>query len=303
MNRKNYFSIVSIGLMLIIAFVTACATPTPTPQPTPTIESIAQEIVPFLCQPSIAGEYRSNVVARTQGSTIVQVWHCNQPFTEISADSWKSSGVEPNMDVSRACFGDWSVNTTVRFEIQSTTQTKARLCKSGGHSMICIEQKLGKEFNQWSVLSQSQVSNIRNGCPPPPDLQTPIPSPTTAPSTRSKLESFFKRGRSSAELAPARAIADLPQAIQLQPDYAEAYLERERAYLAKSDYIHALADYDQAILLKPDFADAYYARGIFYQRQFEKEKAIADFEKYIELGDDLVLIEIARSRIKELHEQ
>ena len=60
------------------------------------------------------------------------------------------------------------------------------------------------------------------------------------------------------------ALADLNQAIKLQPTFAEAYVNRGVIYIAKGDYSHALADSNQAIQLKPDLALAYNNRGVIY---------------------------------------
>src|SRR5262245_51729587 len=61
-----------------------------------------------------------------------------------------------------------------------------------------------------------------------------------------------------------RALADFDKAIQLKPDYADAYNNRGEAYLDKGDKERAFADFDKAIQLKPDYADAYNNRGKAY---------------------------------------
>ncbi len=52
------------------------------------------------------------------------------------------------------------------------------------------------------------------------------------------------------------AIADFDRAIEVQPDYAEAYSNRGEAYEDKGDYERAIADYGRAIELQPDVAEA-----------------------------------------------
>jgi tetratricopeptide (TPR) repeat protein len=83
-----------------------------------------------------------------------------------------------------------------------------------------------------------------------------------------------------------RAIADYDQAIKLKPDSAVVYTNRGNAYADKSEYDRAIADYDQAIKLKPDYAVAYTNRGIIYRREGEYDRAIADYDQTIKLKPD-----------------
>jgi tetratricopeptide (TPR) repeat protein len=82
---------------------------------------------------------------------------------------------------------------------------------------------------------------------------------------------------------PDCALADLNQAITLQPAFAEAYGNRVLAHLAKSDYIHALADANQAVRLKQDWALAYNNRGLIYIQTGDHDRAIADFSQTLKL--------------------
>ena len=113
------------------------------------------------------------------------------------------------------------------------------------------------------------------------------------------------------------AIADYTKAIELKPDYADAYYHRGLAKQAKCSFggfvwtergelDEAIADYTKAIELKPDYADAYYHRGLakqasgdvahatglLYRPHKGKEAkgdvadAIADYTKAIELKPD-----------------
>ena len=83
-----------------------------------------------------------------------------------------------------------------------------------------------------------------------------------------------------------RAIADYDKAVQLKPDFAEAYLGRGAAYNYKGDYDRAIADYDKAVQLKPDYAGAYNNRGIAYDSKGDHDQAIADYGKAIQLKPD-----------------
>jgi tetratricopeptide (TPR) repeat protein len=80
-----------------------------------------------------------------------------------------------------------------------------------------------------------------------------------------------------------RALADLNQAIKLDPTSAEAYANRVTVYLAKGDYSHALADANQAIKLKPDLFMAHNNRGMIYLTTGNYDGAIADFSQTLKL--------------------
>jgi tetratricopeptide (TPR) repeat protein len=84
-----------------------------------------------------------------------------------------------------------------------------------------------------------------------------------------------------------RAIADFTQAIRLDPDNAEGYLERGIAYDSKGDYDRAIADYNQAIRLNPDYYTAYNNRGDAYGGKGDYDRAIADYNQVIRLNPDI----------------
>jgi tetratricopeptide (TPR) repeat protein len=86
-----------------------------------------------------------------------------------------------------------------------------------------------------------------------------------------------------------KAIADLDQAIELDPEYALAYNHRGAAYFSLGEYEKAIADYDRAIELDPEYAMAYNNRGYAYLNLGEYEKAIADWDQAIELDPELAM--------------
>jgi tetratricopeptide (TPR) repeat protein len=79
------------------------------------------------------------------------------------------------------------------------------------------------------------------------------------------------------------AIADYSRAIQLKPDYVDAYVNRGLAKKTKGDLAGAIEDYSKAIELKPDFAYAYDVRGVAKKAKGDLEGANADHSKSIEL--------------------
>ena len=82
------------------------------------------------------------------------------------------------------------------------------------------------------------------------------------------------------------ALADYNKALQLNPNYAEAYVERGSAYDSKRRFDIALADYNKALQLKPDIPQAYNGRGWVYHQQRFFDRAIADYTAAIRLKPD-----------------
>jgi tetratricopeptide (TPR) repeat protein len=94
-----------------------------------------------------------------------------------------------------------------------------------------------------------------------------------------------------------KAINELSQAIELKPDYSEAYFYRADAYHNKGMEDEAIADYSKVIELAPDDAYAYYQRGIVYSSKSAFDNAVADFTKAIELLPTLSEAYFDRGRI------
>jgi tetratricopeptide (TPR) repeat protein len=80
-----------------------------------------------------------------------------------------------------------------------------------------------------------------------------------------------------------RAMADLTEAIRLDPKYAEAYYNRGEVWLDAREFDRAIADYSEAIRLDPKHAKAYVGRGVTWQRKGDLDRAIADFTEAIRL--------------------
>ena len=68
-------------------------------------------------------------------------------------------------------------------------------------------------------------------------------------------------------------IADYGRAVQLDPDYAEAYNDRAFVKNSTGDTDGALADYSRAIELKPSDAKYYNNRGVVRAAKGELDQA------------------------------
>jgi tetratricopeptide (TPR) repeat protein len=82
-----------------------------------------------------------------------------------------------------------------------------------------------------------------------------------------------------------KAMADVNEAIRLNPNLAPAYSARAGYYqLFYGDYDKALADFSRAIQIDPNYADAYSFRGAIYFNKGDYDKAISDLTQAIRLG-------------------
>jgi tetratricopeptide (TPR) repeat protein len=82
------------------------------------------------------------------------------------------------------------------------------------------------------------------------------------------------------------SLSDLDKAIELKPDYAEAYSDRGTIRYTLGETEAALKDYSRALELNPDYSFAYFNRGVIYRELDEVDKALADFNRLIELEPD-----------------
>ncbi len=84
-----------------------------------------------------------------------------------------------------------------------------------------------------------------------------------------------------------QAIEDYGRAIEIKPDYAEAYYNRGIAYAkSPSQYKLAIDDFNEAIRLKPDYTKAYNSRGNCYIKLGQPQLSIEDYNKAISLKPD-----------------
>lgn len=86
------------------------------------------------------------------------------------------------------------------------------------------------------------------------------------------------------KLKQANVMADINQAIQLEPTNQYLYYNRATLYAQQKDYARSIDDFTTAIKLDPILAEAYYNRGLAYINSGNKAKGIVDLSKAGELG-------------------
>lgn len=83
--------------------------------------------------------------------------------------------------------------------------------------------------------------------------------------------------------ASREALDALTVAIQLDPEFAEAYAYRGLAHYQQGNYDAAMEDYDKAVARSPNHAEAYYFRATLHGQLKGHEKAVSDYTRAIEL--------------------
>ena len=92
--------------------------------------------------------------------------------------------------------------------------------------------------------------------------------------------SYYNRGLNHSRLGQYdEAIADLTQAIALDPTDVPQYSIRASAYEAIGELEAAIKDYERIIELDPNFADAHYRLGLAYRELSDETAAQASFEE------------------------
>jgi len=99
-------------------------------------------------------------------------------------------------------------------------------------------------------------------------------------------EDYYKNGLEKYDMKDfAGALSDFSIAIEMLPDFAEAYYSRGLLYGKElHKYTKAIKDFTKAIKFNADFAEAYYNRGVTYKILDDIINSYADWKKAKELG-------------------
>ena len=87
----------------------------------------------------------------------------------------------------------------------------------------------------------------------------------------------------------------LTEAIQLDPEFAQAYAYRGYAHFQLYDYDAAMENYDKAVALGPNHAGGYCFRAILHGELKNHEKAITDCTRAIQLKPTLAEVYYLRA--------
>ena len=101
-------------------------------------------------------------------------------------------------------------------------------------------------------------------------------------------EAWYNRGIALRKLQRYQeAIASYDKAIQIKPDNHEAWNNRGNALDELKQYQEAIASYDKAIQIKPDNHEAWYNRGLSLGELKQYEQAITSWDKAIQFKRDV----------------
>ncbi|NEO82937.1 MAG: tetratricopeptide repeat protein [Spirulina sp. SIO3F2] len=150
-----------------------------------------------------------------------------------------------------------------------------------------IAQRLGIETRDPHVIIQKLVQQINqrhaDAAAPETAEETALP----LPSTGGEAESAFNLGVQQYETGDyAGAIAFWDQAIELKPDYYQAWGNRGLGLKNLKQHQAALESYDQALKIAPDFYKAWYNRGLVLDELQQYAEAIAAYDRVIEIKPD-----------------
>ncbi|WP_017305120.1 tetratricopeptide repeat protein [Spirulina subsalsa] len=146
-----------------------------------------------------------------------------------------------------------------------------------------VAQRLGLQSNDPQEIIQELVRQInqRNAAQ---GITAPSPPPV---SSNDAAEAAFNQGVQFYELGSfEQAIAAWEKAIELKPDYYQAWGNRGLGLKNLSRYSEAIESYDRAIGLKPDFHKAWYNRGLALDELGRYEEAIASYDQVLQIKGD-----------------
>lgn len=101
-------------------------------------------------------------------------------------------------------------------------------------------------------------------------------------------EAYYKRGLAQLKLGQnEQALTDLNKAIAIDPNYLEALFALGNSYFKLKSFEQAISTYSQVIAIDPAFGNSYYRRGRSYFILKEFESAIRDFQSAIKIEPSL----------------
>jgi len=149
------------------------------------------------------------------------------------------------------------------------------MCSSRGHgttvNISAASREAGRMVPRFDAFVKRTASEIWSSL----DYAIPATVAGKAPAG-SPAAVYFDSGYAKGKGDLDGAIADFTKAIEVRPDYAEAYNLRGLAKQAKGNLDGAVEDFTKAIEINPDYAGAYDNRGLAEETGGNLASAAAD---------------------------
>jgi tetratricopeptide (TPR) repeat protein len=110
-------------------------------------------------------------------------------------------------------------------------------------------------------------------------------------------QEYFERALSRPDSDVDGQLADLDEAIRLNPRFDQAFGYRGLARWENDDESGAIADWDEAIRLNPAQVKAFHSRGVFERLSGDLERALADFDEAIRLDPGFSFPYVERGQV------
>src|SRR5262245_59250852 len=79
------------------------------------------------------------------------------------------------------------------------------------------------------------------------------------------------------------AVDNLHKVIELNPEFAGAYMNRANNYVRQGELDNAISDYNAALLRDPNLADVYISRGNIFLRKKDYRHALPDLQAAVQM--------------------
>ncbi len=120
-----------------------------------------------------------------------------------------------------------------------------------------------------------------------------------APPVQTKAENYFRQGLDKFNRGDYRsAIEDFNQALQINPEFAEAYKYRAKSRYSKGDYLGAIKDYSQVLRINPLEAGLYSDRGLLRAHAGDRWGAMQDYNQALQIDANCVHAYLNRSFLR-----
>ena len=149
-------------------------------------------------------------------------------------------------------------------------------------SSATVQAMIATEQTKQAKLAVEEIENLKQQVS---KIQEKINADTAAAekaAKEAKASQLFTEAFN--EKDTSKAIELYNQAIDIKPDFSEAYNNRGLLKKEINDEECALQDYNKAIELNPNFADAYNNRGVLRKNMNDNKGALQDYNKAIELN-------------------